>query len=102
MKKTSSLVTINGAIGEGGGQMLRSSLTLSMITGKPFKIINIRSKRKKPGLMRQHLTAVNASAKICNAKVTGAEIGSTEVLFIPQKIQVANLNLTLVPLEAHR
>ncbi len=80
-------VYVDGSFGEGGGQVLRSSLTLSMITGRPFKIKNIRAGRKKPGLMRQHLTCVKAAAEISGAKVAGATIGSQEVTFIPQKIK---------------
>ena len=80
----STIVVIDGSKGEGGGQMLRSSLSLAMVTGKAFKIANIRVNRKKPGLMRQHLTAVKAAAKICDARVTGAELGSKELIFIPK------------------
>ncbi len=58
------MVTIDGSYGEGGGQILRTSLALSQVTGKPFAIRNIRAGRKKPGLMRQHLTAVKAAAEI--------------------------------------
>lgn len=78
-----SIIELDGAQGEGGGQVLRSSLALSMVTGKPFRIHNIRAGRSKPGLMRQHLTSVNAAASVGGAKVTGAEIGSTELEFRP-------------------
>ncbi|NOX59411.1 MAG: RNA 3'-terminal phosphate cyclase [Planctomycetes bacterium] len=77
------MLVINGSFGEGGGQILRSSLALSIVTGVPFRIDCIRAKRRKPGLMRQHLTAVRAAAEICCAKVTGDKIGSTEVEFVP-------------------
>lgn len=86
-ESNSSVVTIDGAKGEGGGQVLRTSLSLSMITGKPFKIVNIRANRKKPGLLRQHYTAVKAAASICNAKVKGFEIGAKEIIFIPGEIK---------------
>ena len=66
MKK---IVEIDGSFGEGGGQVLRSSLSLSMFLEQPFRIKNIRAGREKPGLMRQHLTAVNAAAKICSAEL---------------------------------
>jgi len=75
--------TIDGSMGEGGGQLLRSSLALSLLTGAPFRISKIRAGRARPGLMRQHLVAVLAAAKIGNAKVTGDELGSTEISFEP-------------------
>ncbi len=71
----------------GGGQLLRSSLTLSILTGQPFKMSQIRGARPKPGLMRQHLTCVQAAAAICGAAVEGAEIGSTQLTFTPGKIR---------------
>ena len=76
-------VKIDGMRGEGGGQILRTSLALSMITGKPFKMTSIRSRRKRPGLMRQHLTAVRAAAEISAAEVEGDEINSTSLIFKP-------------------
>ena len=63
----STSILIDGSEGEGGGQILRSSLALSAITGRPFRIENIRSARSKPGLMRQHLTAVNAAREVSEA-----------------------------------
>jgi len=80
------MITIDGSFGEGGGQVLRTSLALSLVTGKPFTIENIRAKRKKPGLMRQHLTAVNAAVAIGNARVEGNEIGAQALQFIPGKV----------------
>lgn len=91
----SAIVTIDGSKGEGGGQMLRSALTLSMMTGQPFKMVKIRAKRDKPGLLRQHLTAVQAAAKICGAKVTGAELGAQEILFIPDALQPGNYHFAI-------
>ncbi|BCS88988.1 RNA 3'-terminal phosphate cyclase [Pseudodesulfovibrio sediminis] len=78
---------IDGSFGEGGGQVLRSSLTLSMVTGKPVHVINIRNGRAKPGLMRQHLTALKAAAEVCGAEVQGHVVGSTEIRFSPGPIQ---------------
>jgi RNA 3'-terminal phosphate cyclase (ATP) len=75
---------IDGAFGEGGGQVVRTSLTLSVLTGRPVAIRNIRANRSKPGLAPQHLTNVLALAGICGADVEGAEIGSTELLFEPK------------------
>ncbi len=82
------MILIDGAIG--GGQIIRSSLSLSALTQKPFKIINIRKIRSNPGLQNQHLTAVNAMAKICNAEVKGNKLNSTELEFIPNKIIPGN------------
>ncbi len=68
------MIALDGAQGEGGGQILRSALSLSMITGQPFTITGIRAGRAKPGLLRQHLTAVKAATEICRATVEGAEL----------------------------
>ena len=81
MKK--SIISIDGSFGEGGGQILRSSLGLAMVTGQPFELNNIRAKRSRPGLLRQHLTAVNAAAEISGASVTGNHIGSDRSVFEP-------------------
>ncbi len=83
--KSPSLLQISGE--SGGGQLLRSSLSLSLVTGQPFRMVNIRGKRPKPGLMRQHLTCVKAAAEISDAAVDGAELGSTELVFRPGKIK---------------
>ena len=77
------MIVIDGARGEGGGQVLRTALSLSACTGQPFRIKNIRAGRKKPGLMRQHLTCVRATAAVCGGTVRGAELGSTELSFTP-------------------
>jgi RNA 3'-terminal phosphate cyclase (ATP) len=79
-----ALIELDGALGEGGGQVLRTSLTLSIITGQPFRIVNIRANRAKPGLMRQHLVAVQAAATVSDAVVTGAEVGSQTLAFEPR------------------
>jgi RNA 3'-terminal phosphate cyclase (ATP) len=81
------MIELDGAAGEGGGQILRSALALSMITGQPFRISDIRANRSKPGLMRQHLVAVQAAAQISGAGVTGAELGSSALSFTPGPIQ---------------
>jgi RNA 3'-phosphate cyclase len=78
------MIDIDGSFGEGGGQILRSSLALSLITGKPFHLRNIRARRKpKPGLQPQHLASVRAAASIGAAKITGASIGSGVLTFEP-------------------
>ncbi len=81
------MIELNGATGEGGGQILRTALTLSMITGQPFRITNIRANRSKPGLMRQHLVAVQAAAQVSAAVVSDAQVGSTTLVFSPGRIK---------------
>ncbi len=81
------LITIDGSVGEGGGQILRTSLALSLVTGKPFVIENIRAKRERPGLLRQHLTAVNAAVEVGEARVDGNAIGSSRLYFAPGTIR---------------
>lgn len=81
------MIELDGALGEGGGQILRTSLTLAAITSQPFRIRRIRANRSKPGLMRQHLVAVQAAGQICGAQVTGAAVGSQDLEFIPGRLQ---------------
>ncbi len=81
------MLRVDGSYGEGGGQILRSSLTLSLLTGKAFELVNIRAKRPKPGLRPQHLTCVKAAQKISQAEVEGARIGSLYLRFVPGKIR---------------
>jgi RNA 3'-terminal phosphate cyclase (ATP) len=83
----SPVITIDGSQGEGGGQIVRSSLALSMVTGQPIQIDNIRAGRKKPGLKRQHLTALQAAVAISNAEVEGVEPGTSQFSFTPQAVQ---------------
>lgn len=78
------MLTIDGSFGEGGGQILRTALGLSLATGTPFHIEKIRAGRKTPGLLRQHLTAVQAAAEISKGDVTGASIGSRDLTFRPK------------------
>jgi RNA 3'-terminal phosphate cyclase (ATP) len=77
------MVNIDGSFGEGGGQVLRTSLALSAITGQPLHIYNIRAARSKPGLQAQHLTSVRAAAAICGAELEGAAMGSQSLVFRP-------------------
>ncbi len=84
------MITIDGSFGEGGGQILRTSLALSLVTGKPFRIEKIRAGRKNAGLLRQHLTAVKAASQIGQAEVSGDSIGSTQLVFTPGKIAVGD------------
>ena len=84
------IISIDGSIGEGGGQVLRTSLSLAAITGHELEMTNIRAKRDKPGLKRQHLTCVRAVAEICGAKVKGDEVGSLALEFAPGKIKAGD------------
>jgi len=79
------MIEIDGSTGEGGGQILRTSLALSMCTGQPFRLSGIRANRPRPGLMRQHLTCVKAATVICDADVQGDELNSQSLMFTPRK-----------------
>jgi RNA 3'-phosphate cyclase len=80
-------IRIDGSFGEGGGQILRTSLSLASHLCKPIEIVNIRKSRRTPGLMPQHLTAVRACKKICNAEVKGDQLKSESLLYFPKKVQ---------------
>jgi RNA 3'-terminal phosphate cyclase (ATP) len=80
-------IVVDGSIGEGGGQIFRTSLTLSLLTGKPVQFHNIRANRSSPGLRQQHLTALIAAGEISDAHVEGGIIGSQEVFFDPGVIK---------------
>jgi RNA 3'-terminal phosphate cyclase (ATP) len=84
------MLEIDGSYGEGGGQILRTSLSLACALRRPVRIVNIRKNRKRPGLMPQHLTCVNALKKICDANVKGNEKGAVELLFEPEKARPGN------------
>jgi len=81
------VIVIDGAQGEGGGQVLRTALALSLRTGQPFRIENIRAKRAKPGLLRQHLTSVQAACAISGADAEGAALGSMALTFTPGRVR---------------
>lgn len=80
------MITIDGSLGEGGGQVLRTSLALSMVTGRSVRIERIRAGRAKPGLMRQHLVAVRAAARVSNAEVEGDQLHSQQLTFAPRTV----------------
>jgi len=80
-----AMLHIDGSYGEGGGQILRTSLSLAAITGQPIRIDRIRANRAKPGLAIQHLTAVRAAAALCQATVKGDDVGSMTLEFIPSR-----------------
>ncbi len=81
------MIVVDGSFGEGGGQILRTALGLAVALRKPVKVVNIRAKRKNPGLRRQHLTAVKVLATISNARVEGLRLGSTEIVFEPRELR---------------
>lgn len=89
------MLKIDGAAGEGGGQVLRTSLALSALTGKPFEIESIRARRRKPGLMRQHLTAVRAAAAVCGARLEGDAVGSGRLRFEPGPVTAGDYSLAV-------
>ena len=81
------MIEIDGSTGEGGGQVLRTSLALSLATGRPFRIERIRAGRKRPGLLRQHLTGVQAAKQVSGARVEGDHLGSTSLTFVPGEVR---------------
>ncbi len=81
------MIEIDGSYGEGGGQILRTTLALSTVLGREVRIVKIRAGRPRPGLMAQHLTGVNATAALCDADVEGARMGSEELVFKPRKLK---------------
>ena len=89
------MIEIDGSEGEGGGQILRSALSLAVCTQQPFRIANIRANRKRPGLMRQHLTSVRAAAEICGATVTGAQIESRALEFRPGTLRAGDFSFDI-------
>jgi RNA 3'-terminal phosphate cyclase (ATP) len=89
------MITIDGSFGEGGGQILRTALGLSLATGQSFRIENVRAGRERPGLLRQHLTAVMAAAEIGEAEVAGAVIASKELTFAPKTVRTGEFRFAI-------
>lgn len=89
------MIELDGAAGEGGGQILRTALALSMCTGQPFALSRIRAGRAKPGLMRQHLTCVEAAASVCTAEVSGAELNSQTLTFQPGPVRAGEYSFNV-------
>ncbi|HKC63807.1 MAG TPA: RNA 3'-terminal phosphate cyclase [Pyrinomonadaceae bacterium] len=89
------MITIDGSFGEGGGQIIRTSCALALITGKQFRIYNVRARRAKPGLQHQHLTAVMSAAEIGGAKVDGASVGSREFTFTPGRVTAGDYTFSI-------
>jgi len=91
--KSMKTIQLDGS--QGGGQMLRTALSLAMITGQSFRMIHIRGKRQRPGLMRQHLTCVKAACEISDGTADGAEIGSTELVFCAGKVKGGSYHFSI-------
>lgn len=89
------MIIIDGSFGEGGGQIFRSALTLSLCTGKAVRIENIRAGRNKPGLLRQHLTCLQAAKAVSSAQVRGDELGSSCVEFKPREVRAGRYNFAI-------
>ena len=89
------VIEINGAQGEGGGQVLRTSLTLAMCTGQDIRVTNIRAGRARPGLLRQHLTALRAAQSISDAEISGDELRSQSICFAPGKIAAGDFEFKI-------
>src|SRR5215472_1822054 len=90
-----NLIELDGTFGEGGGQILRSSLVLSLVTGQPFHLRNIRARRSKPGLQPQHLMSVRSAAAIGQAQLRGASLGSSDLVFEPGEVQPAKYHFAI-------
>ena len=89
------IIELDGSAGEGGGQILRTALSLSLLTGRGFRITQIRANRDRPGLRPQHLSAVHAAAKLCGAEVRGATPGSGTLNFLPKPYEPADLTIDI-------
>ena len=89
------MIVIDGSFGEGGGQIIRTSLALSLVTGKPFRVERVRARREKPGLQRQHLTAVLAAAEVGRARVEGARVGAREFSFEPGEVTAGDYTFSI-------
>ena len=81
------MVEIDASVGEGGGQVVRTAITLAACCGSPIRLYRVRERREKPGLRAQHLAAVRAAAAICDARVCGATAGSRELTFEPGRVK---------------
>lgn len=86
LKGMNKMIKVDGSVGEGGGQILRTCLAISMILKQPFELVNIRANRKNPGLSSQHLKCIELASNISNAQINGVSLGSKEITFSPNEI----------------
>jgi RNA 3'-terminal phosphate cyclase (ATP) len=89
------MLCVDGARGEGGGQLLRTALALSLLSGEPLRLENIRAGRRRPGLMRQHLTCVQLAATVSNASLEGAALGSKALTFRPNAVRAGEYHAAI-------
>ncbi len=89
------MIELDGSYGEGGGALIRTALALSTLTGKPFKVTNIRAGRPTPGLKAQHLHAIKALTEICGATTNHIQVGTTELEFLPHNIKRGIYNIDI-------
>jgi len=89
------VIEIDGSYDEGGGQIVRTASTLALLTGVPCRILNIRQRRREPGLRLQHLLGLRALAELCEARLKGDQIGSSVIELFPGKIAGRNLNIKI-------
>lgn len=89
------LLEIDGAFGEGGGQIVRTAVALSCVTGTPIRVFNVRARRKNPGLGHQHVTAIRAAREICGARLVGVQVGSQSFEFWPGQVKPGNYSFDI-------
>ncbi len=89
------MIELDGSHGEGGGQILRTALTLSILTGRPFKLANVRANRKPPGLRPSHVMSVKAASDICRARYKGGSVGSSTLYFEPGDVKAGKYHFSI-------
>ncbi|MBI1373053.1 MAG: RNA 3'-terminal phosphate cyclase [Phycisphaera sp.] len=89
------MLQIDGSFGEGGGQIVRSSVALAMLTGRAIEVVNVRAGRDKPGLRRQHATAIRAAGQVCGADIEGADVGSCRFVFKPGVVRAGDYRFSI-------